>query len=181
MIPGHDGGGTPAEPDPPRTLAEAHEAMATIRPRQRAPLAEWLTYHQRSAAWYAEVDRGHHHEALFMAERERQRVKEIKIELSSQQVASGSERGGEMAVRKVTGPGPPQTLMQAHEELVRTRPCLKASLAVWLSYYQWSVQVYEQIAKIDPGHECEALYWAQRERVHARRIEARISAVGLSE
>ena len=69
---------------------------------------------------------------------------------------------------------PPQTLMQAHEELVRIRPCRKASLPVWLSYYRQSVAVYEQIAKIDPGHEGEALYWAARERVHAREIEARI-------
>jgi hypothetical protein len=69
---------------------------------------------------------------------------------------------------------PPQTLMQAHEELVRIRPCRKASLPVWLSYYRQSVAVYEQIAKIDPGHEGEVLYWAARERVHARGIEARI-------
>jgi hypothetical protein len=68
----------------------------------------------------------------------------------------------------------PQTLMQAHEELVRIRPCRKASLSVWLAYYQRSVEVYEQIAKSDPGHDGEALYWAQRERFHARGIEARI-------
>ncbi len=45
-------------------------------------------HHQRSAALYAEIaeiDRGHHHEALFMAEREHQRAKEIKTEMSSQQ------------------------------------------------------------------------------------------------
>ncbi len=41
-------------------------------------------------------------------------------------------------------------------------------------YYQRSVEVYEQIAKIDPGHEGEAQYWAQRERLHARGIEVRI-------
>ena len=68
----------------------------------------------------------------------------------------------------------PQTLMQAHEQLVHSRPCRKASLPVWLSYYQHSVEVYEQVAKTDPGHDGEALYWAQRERVHARGIEARI-------
>jgi hypothetical protein len=76
----------PAEPDPPRTLAEAHEAVARIRPRQKAPLTDWLAFHQRSAAVYAEVaeiDRGHHHEALCMAERERQRVTEIKTEMAS--------------------------------------------------------------------------------------------------
>ncbi|MGH3529694.1 MAG: AMED_5909 family protein [Pseudonocardiaceae bacterium] len=75
-----------AEPDPPRTLQEAYEAVARIRPRQRAPLTEWLAFHQRSAALYAEVaeiDRGHHHEALFMAEREHLRAKEIKVEMSS--------------------------------------------------------------------------------------------------
>jgi hypothetical protein len=72
----------------PRTLADAHEAVAAIRPPRTAPLPEWLAHHQRSAALYAEIaeiDRGHHHEALFMAEREHQRAKEIKTEISSQQ------------------------------------------------------------------------------------------------
>jgi hypothetical protein len=40
------------------------------------------------------------------------------------------------------------------------------------------VAVYEQIAQTDPEHECEALYWAARERVHAREIEARIIGLG---
>jgi hypothetical protein len=45
-----------------------------------------LAYHQQSAAVYAEVaeiDRGHHHEALFMAERARQSAKETKALISS--------------------------------------------------------------------------------------------------
>jgi hypothetical protein len=79
-----------------------------------------------------------------------------------------------MTVKKVVLSGPPQTLMQAHEELVRIRPCRKASLQVWLSYYQHSAAVYEQIAHTDPGHDGEAMYWAERERAHAREIEARI-------
>ena len=70
----------------PRTLAEAHHAVASIRPPQDASLTQWLAYHQQSAAVYAEVaeiDRGHHHEALFMAERARQSAKEIKVQASS--------------------------------------------------------------------------------------------------
>jgi hypothetical protein len=55
--------------------------------------------------------------------------------------------GGETAK-----PGPLRTLMQAHEELVRSRPGGDASLAVWLGYYQRSVALYEQIAEIDPFH-----------------------------
>jgi len=64
----------------PRTLAEAHELLAGVRPRQKAPLEEWLAYYQRSAALYAEIaeiDRGHHHEALYWAEREREKAKEV--------------------------------------------------------------------------------------------------------
>jgi hypothetical protein len=70
----------------PRTLAEAHHAMASIRPPQDASLTQWLAYHQQSAAVYAEIaeiDRGHHHEALFMAERARQSAKDIKAQISS--------------------------------------------------------------------------------------------------
>ena len=82
-----------------------------------------------------------------------------------------------MTMKKPMKAVPPLTLMQAHEELVRVRPCRKASLSVWLSYYQQSIAVYEQVAKTDPGHDGEALYWAARERVHARGIEARMRAL----
>jgi hypothetical protein len=67
-------------------------------------------------------------------------------------------------------------LMQAHEELVRIRPGRDASLAAWLQYFQHSVSLYELIAEVDPGHELEALYWAQRERHRAEHIAARIRA-----
>lgn len=79
--------GSFAEPDLPRTLAEAHHMVAHTRPPQQAPLLAWLAYHQRATTLYAEVaeiDRGHHREALFMTEQERQRVKEIKAQISSQ-------------------------------------------------------------------------------------------------
>jgi hypothetical protein len=68
----------------PRTLVEAHEALARIRPGRQAPLAEWLAYYQRSAALYAEVaeiDRGHHHESLHCADHERECAKEIKAQI----------------------------------------------------------------------------------------------------
>ena len=81
-----------------------------------------------------------------------------------------------MTVPKTAKPGPPRTLMEAHQDLVRIRPCRTASLSVWLAYYQQSVAVYEQIAKADPAHEYEALYWAQRERAQTKRIEAQIGA-----
>jgi hypothetical protein len=82
------------DPAMPRTLAEAHHAVASIRPPQNAPLADWLAYHQQSAAVYAEVaeiDRGHHHEALFMAEHARQQAKDIKAWISSQHATAGKE------------------------------------------------------------------------------------------
>jgi hypothetical protein len=72
----------------PRTLAEAQLELALIRPRVRAPLLEWLGYYQRSAALYAEIaeiDRGHHHEALHWAEHEQNRLREIKAQISTQQ------------------------------------------------------------------------------------------------
>ena len=80
------------------------------------------------------------------------------------------------AMENIIAPGPPRTLMQAHAELVRSRPSRDASSAAWLAYYQRSVSLYEHIAEIDPGHEGEALYWAQRERSRAGNIAARISA-----
>jgi len=83
-----------------------------------------------------------------------------------------------MTIKKGANHGAPQTLMQAREELVRIRPCSRASLPVWLSYYRRSAEVYQKIAKSDPTHEGEALYWAQRERARAESITARIRAYG---
>jgi hypothetical protein len=41
--------------------------------------------------------------------------------------------------------------------------------------------LYEHIAEIDPGHELEALYWAQRERIRARNIADQIRAQATGE
>ena len=59
-----------AEPGRPTTLMEAHVALVRIRPRLDAPLEQWQAYYQKSVALYAEIaeiDRGHHHEALYWA------------------------------------------------------------------------------------------------------------------
>jgi hypothetical protein len=45
-----------------------------------APLEQWQAYYQKSVALYAEIaeiDRGHHHEALYWAEREQHKAKEV--------------------------------------------------------------------------------------------------------
>jgi len=65
--------GKPAPQQPPRTLMEAHNALVLIRPGRDALLEAWQAYYHRSAVLYAEIaeiDRGHHHEALYWAERE---------------------------------------------------------------------------------------------------------------
>lgn len=75
-----------AKPEPPRTLTQAHEALVRIRPKKEAPPATWLAYYQRSAGLYAElaeIDRYHHHECLYWAERERDKAKEIAAEISA--------------------------------------------------------------------------------------------------
>lgn len=67
-----------------RTLAQANELLGGQRPRQNAPLTEWLAFYRYSASVYAEVaeiDRGHHHEALYWAGRERARAGEIVSEI----------------------------------------------------------------------------------------------------
>ena len=74
----------PTEPVMPRTLVEAHEVLARGRPGRQAPLAQWFAYYQRSAALYAEVaeiDRGHHHESLYWADQQRERLKEIEAQM----------------------------------------------------------------------------------------------------
>ena len=68
------------EPETPRTLMQAHAELVRIQPTRGAPLEQWRAYYQRSAALYAEIaeiDRGHHHEALYWAEREREKAEKL--------------------------------------------------------------------------------------------------------
>jgi hypothetical protein len=88
---------------------------------------------------------------------------------------------GDEIREQTSAPKPPRKLMHAHAELVRIRPARDASSAAWLAYYQQSVALYEHIAEIDPGHELEALYWAQRERIRARNIADQIRAQATGE
>src|SRR5262245_52342070 len=96
----------PVQPQP-RTLAEAQHELAFIRPRVRAPLLEWLAYYQRSAALYAEIaeiDRGHHHEALYWAEHERDRLRAIKDQISIQQRSESDGEGKSSGENRDAGP-----------------------------------------------------------------------------
>ena len=52
---------------------------------------------------------------------------------------------------KTAKPGPPRTLIQAHEALVRIRPKRDASLAAWLAYHEQSATLYAELADIDRG------------------------------
>ncbi|HET9255616.1 MAG TPA: AMED_5909 family protein [Pseudonocardiaceae bacterium] len=83
--------GSGVEMQAPVTLAQAREVLGRARPRRSAPLEEWLAFYQRAAAVYAEVaeiDRGHHHEALAVAGQERERAEKITIVMRSRE-ASG--------------------------------------------------------------------------------------------
>ncbi|HEU0086584.1 MAG TPA: AMED_5909 family protein [Pseudonocardiaceae bacterium] len=67
-----------------RTLKAAHEAVHRLRPKLDAPLSEWLAFRQTSAALYtqvADVDRFHHHEALYWAQREQETANNIAAQI----------------------------------------------------------------------------------------------------
>lgn len=62
-------------------LMEAHDVLSRLMPAPDAESSVWREYYQRSATVYervAEIDRGHHHEALYWATRERQKGEEIE-------------------------------------------------------------------------------------------------------
>ncbi|MGH3883346.1 MAG: AMED_5909 family protein, partial [Pseudonocardiaceae bacterium] len=73
-------GNKPVPQQQPRTLMELHDALVRVRPSPDAPLEQWQAYYHRSAVLYAEIaeiDRGHHHEALYWAERELEKAKQV--------------------------------------------------------------------------------------------------------
>ncbi|KOV75461.1 AMED_5909 family protein [Nocardia sp. NRRL S-836] len=65
-----------------RTLSEAHDVLSKLMPNPKAAPAVLRDYHLRSAAVYArvaETDRSHHHEAVYWANREREKGEAIKV------------------------------------------------------------------------------------------------------
>ena|SRR5437660_7103260 len=69
----------------PKTLMQAHELLSRMRPGRAASRETWLRYYRRSAAVYAEVaeiDRGHHHEALYWANRERAKANDLQAAIT---------------------------------------------------------------------------------------------------
>jgi hypothetical protein len=67
---------------------QAHDLLTRERPAADAKPEKWLAYYRRSAALYAEVaevDRGHHHEALYWASREDRKAREIEDQLRRSQ------------------------------------------------------------------------------------------------
>jgi hypothetical protein len=73
-----------ATPNEPRTLREAHEIAMDRRPVPDANPSVWLAFRQANARMYekvADVDRGHHHEALYWAGHERRRAGEVSAKI----------------------------------------------------------------------------------------------------
>ncbi|MFI6095520.1 AMED_5909 family protein [Lentzea sp. NPDC051213] len=67
--------------DNAQTLMQAHEALSRLMPRPDASPKAHAEYHRRSAAVYArvaEIDRGHFHETMFWATREREKAEAIE-------------------------------------------------------------------------------------------------------
>jgi len=82
--------------DRPRTLLQAHDVLVQIRPTRDAPLAVWKSYYERSVVLYreiAEIDRGHHHEALSWADREQKHADEITARLNATDSDLTPEKG----------------------------------------------------------------------------------------
>jgi hypothetical protein len=66
-----------------QTLMQAHETLSRLMPRPNASTRTWAEYHRRSAAVYtrvAVVDRGHFHETMFWATREREKAEAIETQ-----------------------------------------------------------------------------------------------------
>lgn len=75
-----------ADVTPPRTLMQAHDALVAIRPKSNASLKAWKAFYERSVRVYqeiAEIDRGHHHEALYWADREQKNADEITARIKA--------------------------------------------------------------------------------------------------
>ncbi|MFJ1760564.1 AMED_5909 family protein [Amycolatopsis sp. NPDC088138] len=67
----------------PKTLRDAHEVVMDRRPPRSASPSVWLAFRLGNARLYkaiADVDRGHHHEALYWAGYEERQASELQEE-----------------------------------------------------------------------------------------------------
>lgn len=71
----------------PKTLREAHEVVMERRPPKDANPSAWLAFRLGNARLYkavADIDRSHHHEALYWAGHEERKADEISTELQAE-------------------------------------------------------------------------------------------------
>lgn len=71
----------------PKTLRDAHEVVMDRRPPNDANPSVWLAFRLGNARLYksvADVDRGHHHEALYWAGYEERKAGEISANLQTE-------------------------------------------------------------------------------------------------
>lgn len=72
---------------PPKTLAEAHDMLMKIMPKLDAPPRTWLEFRLRAAQVYtavADVDRFHHHEAMYWAAFEHRKGDTLRRDLAGE-------------------------------------------------------------------------------------------------
>jgi hypothetical protein len=69
---------------------------------------------------------------------------------------------------KTKAAAPPQTLGQAHSDVLRRRPPLESTLVVQRHFHQENKRLYESLSDIDRAHHHEILYWVEYER---RKVE----------
>lgn len=69
------------------TLRDAHDLVARLRPGSAAPAGEWVAFRRRAAQIYravADIDRYHHHEAMYWVEHETEAAAELTTHLHAQ-------------------------------------------------------------------------------------------------
>ncbi|SEF37007.1 hypothetical protein SAMN05421837_112118 [Amycolatopsis pretoriensis] len=72
-----------ADQQRPRTLREAHDDSCARMPAQEAPVRVWVEFRRANAGMYrsvADLDRGHHHEALYWFGRELREIERLTAE-----------------------------------------------------------------------------------------------------
>ena len=75
------------------TLRDAHDLISRIRPTSDASAGEWLAFRRRAVQIYvavADIDRYHHHEAMYWVEHEREAAHELAAHIQAQRRESGA-------------------------------------------------------------------------------------------
>ncbi|WP_211222432.1 AMED_5909 family protein [Actinokineospora enzanensis] len=156
-------------------LRDVHVALVHVRPHVQASAREWLSFFGRSARAYERIavqDRGHQHEALYWAAREREKAETVPASIPSEVLENRPNLVP--AIRVGTSVDAIRSFALIGARLRNVAGVKGLSIEGQAAFYAACAEYYRMVAEIDRFHHHQALGEADR----CSRLAAGLVAAG---